>query len=232
MRFDRLTLLAIGTLGASFFAVGSARADDAPPPIAADAKPEEGKSEDAPKAEKHHHHKDKDGDGDDDDDKGSKHKGEDHVRFRGGVSAGGGAMIFTTAALGSTGSVALGTGGMDFRLGAQINNLIGVYAQPHFGIYGGSPGVGGFAGGVAAIDFTFLDRIFVGVGGGGVLLQSIGAGEAMLRVGGYPAMGRGADGVRRKGLMLGLDLRIFIAPAGGTTLVAPSPTFNIGYEAF
>ncbi len=32
--------------------------------------------------------------------------------------------------------------------------------------------------------------------------------------------------------MLGIAMRLFIAPSGGATWVAPSPTFNIGYEAF
>ncbi len=156
---------------------------------------------------------------------------EDGVRFRGGISGGGGAMIFATdSSLG--GSFTLGIGGLDGRLGVQINDLIGIYAQPQLGIYGGDIGVGGLAGGVLVVDFTFIDQIFVGVGGGGGILNNPAAGEVILRAGGYPAFGLGEDGIRRKGLMLGVDLRVFIAPTGSGTLIAPSPTFNIGYEAY
>ncbi len=198
-------------------------ADDLPPTAATpDPKPEgEAKpATDAPKTE-----------GAKDDEKTSKTR-EDHPRFRGGISAGGGLMFFTAASSFGNASATFGIGGLDGRLGVQINDLIGVYVQPQVGVYGASAGVGGLAGGAALIDFTFIDRLFVGVGGGGVILNSPGAGEVILRVGGYPAMGFGADKVRRKGLMLGIDMRIFIAPSGGATLVAPSPTFNIGYEAF
>jgi hypothetical protein len=41
-------------------------------------------------------------------------------------------------------------------------------------------------------------------------------------------MGFGEDNIRRKGLMIGLDLRMFFI--SGAVLL--SPTVNIGYEAF
>ena len=51
----------------------------------------------------------------------------------------------------------------------------------------------------------------------------------MLRIGGYPLMSRSDVKARRKGLMLGMDLR-FTTLEGLKTIV--HPTFNLGYEAF
>jgi len=80
----------------------------------------------------------------------------------------------------------------------------------------------------AVVDFTFLDQIFVGAGGGGIILQSVPAGELHIRAGGYPVFTHGLDGLRRKGLMLGLDMRIFFA--GGATVM--NPMLSVGYEAY
>jgi hypothetical protein len=51
----------------------------------------------------------------------------------------------------------------------------------------------------------------------------------LLRIGGYPLMSHSDKKARRKGLMLGVDLR-FTSPTGFKTIVMP--TFNVGYEAF
>jgi hypothetical protein len=151
---------------------------------------------------------------------------EDEPRFRGGISGGGGGFFIE--------GVAGGIGGLDGRLGVQINDLIGVYAQPQLGIYGVTlsgfgTGIGGMVAGTVAVDFTFIDQIFVGVGGGGGILNNPAAGELLFRAGGYPLIGFGDDGIRRKGLMLSADVRVFFV-SGGLTVV--SPTVNIGYEAF
>jgi hypothetical protein len=66
------------------------------------------------------------------------------------------------------------------------------------------------------------------VGGGGAILNNPFAGELHLRAGGYPLMGYGEDGVRRKGLMIGADVRMFFLEG----YVLLSPTASIGYEAF
>ena len=149
---------------------------------------------------------------------------EDGVRFRGGVSGGGGGLFLE--------GYTMGLGGFDGRMGVQINDLIGVYAQPQVGVYGGDlggfGGIGGLAGASVVVDFTFIDQIFVGVGGGGAILNDPFAGELHIRAGGYPLMGYGEDGVRRKGLMIGADLRMFFLEG----YVLLSPTASIGYEAF
>jgi hypothetical protein len=160
---------------------------------------------------------------------------EDGVRFRGGISGGGGLMMFATdSSLGGT--YKLGIGGVDGRVGVQINDLIGVYLQPQLGIYGGkigeAVGVGGLAGAALLVDFTFIDQIFVAVGGGGGILNNPAAGELIVRFGGYPAFGMAENNIQRKGLMLGIDFRLFVAPTSSGTLIAPSPTLNIGYEVY
>lgn len=151
---------------------------------------------------------------------------EDGLRFRGGVSGGVGAEFVSSA----TAIV----GGVDGRMGLPINDMIGVCAQPHlaFGSYGS--GFGGFAAvtgtftGTAVFDFTFLEQLFVGGGAGfGVFNDPTGA-VVRLRAGGHPLQGSGENGIRRKGLMLAVDMRLgFIA---GATVVYPMG--SIGYEAF
>ena len=156
---------------------------------------------------------------------------KDGVRFRGGVAAGGGALVVA--------GYAIGLGGIDGRFGVQITDLLGVYVQPQLALGAGSVEVfgasgtifGGSLGGTALVDFTFIDQIFVGVGGGGGLVQvgSTHAGGTLhFRAGGYPIMGFGEDDIRRKGLMLGADFRLHFA--AGETFI--SPMAYIGYEAF
>lgn len=159
-------------------------------------------------ADKHHH----------------AHHEEDGPRFRGGIALEGGGIFVS--------GYGIGLGGVEGRLGVQINNLIGVYAQPAInfggGKYGGVTGITGSAGGTAVVDFTFLNQIFVGAGGGGAIIGSLPGGQLHIRAGGYPVFTHGANGIRRKGLMIGLDLRVWFVSGG--TLV--SPMLGVGYEAF
>lgn len=153
---------------------------------------------------------------------------KDGVRFRFGVAVGGGAFFadkFTA-----------GLGGLDIRLGVQINNYLGVYAQPHlsFGaatvnnISGGT----GVAGGSALVDLTLFNRMFVGAGGGGGVINNPAGPMLHFRLGGYPIMGLGENGYRRKGLMVGADVRIYFVTNGAASLTVIQPMFMVGYEAF
>jgi hypothetical protein len=149
----------------------------------------------------------------------------DDGRFRFGVAGGAGLMSWD----GPT----FWYGGVDLRFGYQINDLIGVYAQPQLGVYGGDAGAGlvgtgGLIGTSAVVDFTFVDQFFVGGGLGYAILNNPSGVELHLRVGGYPVYGDSKEKARRKGLMLGADLRLHFVE--GYTFVAP--TFNIGYEAY
>jgi hypothetical protein len=155
----------------------------------------------------------------------------DGLRFRFGVS--GGVGFFTAKSEVGTAKVSCTYYGTDLRLGAQINDLIGVYAQPTLGYYttgsGGGLAAGGLLGLAVVADATFLDRFFVGAGVGYTVYNSPAGISPILRLGGYPLMFRGEGKARRKGLMLGMDLR-FTSLDGLKTIVMP--TFNVGYEAF
>lgn len=155
----------------------------------------------------------------------------DGPRFRFGVS--GGAGFFTAASEVGPSKVSCTYFGTDLRLGAQVNNLFGIYAQPTLGYYTanvpGALAAGGLVGLAVAADVTFIDRLFVGAGVGYTVYNSPGGVSPLLRIGGYPLMSRSEEKARRKGLMLGLDLR-FTGLDGLKTIVMP--TFNLGYEAF
>jgi hypothetical protein len=149
---------------------------------------------------------------------------KDGVRFRGGIALAGGGLFVS--------GFSAGMGGLDGRLGVQINNLIGIYAQPHLSFGGGKTAWGtgflGTAGSSALVDFTLFDHLTAGVGGGGALLQNVGAGELHFRLAGYPVVGRGENGIRRKGFMLGLDTRLYFITGGQVLQMMGA----IGYEAF
>ncbi len=155
----------------------------------------------------------------------------DGARFRFGVA--GGVGFFTAASEAGNAKVSCTYFGTDLRFGVQVNDLLGVYAQPTLGYYSanGSGGLaaGGLLGLAVAADVTFLDRFFVGAGLGYTVYNSPAGISPLLRLGGYPIMSRSDVKARRKGLMLGVDLR-FTSLDGLKTIVMP--TFNVGYEAF
>jgi len=155
----------------------------------------------------------------------------DGVRFRFGVAAGIG--FFTAATEGGEAEVSCTYYGADLRLGAQINDLFGVYAQPTLGYYSaddsGGLAAGGLLGMAVVADVTIIDRFFAGAGLGYTVYNNPAGVTPILRVGGYPLMARSEQKARRKGLMLGMDLR-FTSLEGLETIVMP--TFNLGYEAF
>jgi len=155
----------------------------------------------------------------------------DGMRFRVGVS--GGIGFFTAAAEAGGGEVSCTYYGADLRLGAQINDIVGVYAQPTLGYYSadvaGSLAAGGLLGVALVADATIIDHFFVGAGIGYTVYNNPAGVTPILRIGGYPLMGRSDLKARRKGLMLGADLR-FTSLEGLKTIVMP--TFNVGYEAF
>lgn len=45
-------------------------------------------------------------------------------------------------------------------------------------------------------------------------------------------MGRSDESISRKALMVGVDFRVHIVDAGGTSVTGIAPTVNIGYEAY
>lgn len=156
-------------------------------------------------------------------------EGGGYTRLRAGVDATAGGLFLDNYSLGLV--------GVDGRLGAQINNLFGIYAQGHLVFGGGTCGPVACASGLPGLfslsavgDFTF-DRVFVGVGGGLVYIgDNEHAGpEVIGRFGVYPLMRRGRFG--RRGLMIGADVHLDYIPNGGGAAYV-EPMFVLGWEAF
>jgi hypothetical protein len=153
----------------------------------------------------------------------------DGLRFRGGV-----AFTLGGEFVSSVDFSAL-MFGIDGRLGVQINNLVGVYVEPHlsFGSAGGVSGLGATTSTFAAlamVDFTLFDALFFGAGVGYGIFNSPKGAAIGLRVGGYPVKSVSDDKPRRKGLMLSLDTRIVFLDGGYGT--GAQVMGAIGYEAF
>lgn len=154
----------------------------------------------------------------------------DGVRFRGGIDVAGGGMFVS--------GFGLGSGGVDGRLGVQINNLIGVYAQPYITIDGGKLGSSGAStiigtvGSTLNVDFTLLDQFFVGVGAGGEIFQSVSGGVINFRAGGYPVWTHGVNGIRRKALLLGANIKLHVFSDISASYTVLQPMLQLGYEAY
>ena len=159
--------------------------------------------------------------------------GADGPRFRFGASAGPGFFKVKTEI--GPGEMSCKYVGADLRLGAQINDLVGVYAQPTLGYYAtgdeteGVLAIGGLVGIAALLEFTFMDRFFAGAGIGYTVYNNPAGISPLLRFGGYPLVSRSKKKIRRKGLMVGIDLRMTKLEGLKNIFM---PTLNVGYEAF
>jgi len=92
--------------------------------------------------------------------------------------------------------------------------------------------VTGTAGVNGMVDFTFANRFFVGVGGGfGILNNPIGP-DIGIRLGAYPVFGYGENGFTRKGLMVGVETRIYFLSDASSSLTVAQVLGTIGYEVF
>jgi hypothetical protein len=152
----------------------------------------------------------------------------DGPRFRGGIAFTGGAEFVPDSDFTAT------MFGLDGRLGAQINHLVGVYADLHMSFGSGDAGFGsgvtGTFAGFAMADFTFLDAVFAGAGFGYAVFNNPSGPALALRVGGYPVKSAPKDRARRKGLMLSLETRfVFLGAPYDTGYQVMGA---IGYEAF
>src|SRR5512134_3701356 len=113
---------------------------------------------------------------------------EDSMRFRRGISGGGGV---------ETGSgFSFTMAGIDGRLGAQISERFGVYAAPHLSFGSGNGGSTGTFALTFLGDFTFIERLFVAGGGGYGVLNNPSGPVLHFRVGGYPLLDE-EDGLRK-----------------------------------
>jgi hypothetical protein len=156
----------------------------------------------------------------------------DGPRLRAGISVGAGGLFAD--------GYGVGLAGIDGRIGVQINNLVGIYAQPYFvggdGSYAAGSGSVVSFGADAVIDFTLASRFFIGVGGGGggTLLKGGNgdSGQLLFRVGFYPIVVRRLRRPGRGGLMLGLDVRPIFLSGLGNEVNLVQATANIGWELF
>ncbi len=89
------------------------------------------------------------------------------------------------------------------------------------------------------MDFTFIDQIYVGVGGGFAVhaptctnCGELTGGVLQFQFGGYPVMDWADDGIRRMGLQVGGDIKINFLSEGGADLIMVQPMVVIGYEAY
>lgn len=158
---------------------------------------------------------------------------EDHYgRFRWGVSGQVGPML---------GDVSGVVGGVNARLGVQLSELIGIYAQPTSfagAAFDVSPDDGdaslGLWGMGALCDFTLNDRLYLAAGPelfvGGVGQTSIEAlgGTAFSMIGRAGVYFGKKELMRRSAFQLGLDLHLVFGE--GRTLALPLLT--AGYEAY
>ena len=167
---------------------------------------------------------------------------EPGVRFRWGITPMGGAMF---------GGVSGGAGGLDARFGAQISNMLGVYAQPSLIIGVGTASNDNGAGGSvlalygvgALADFTFGDTFYVAAG---PELLSGGLASTSTTANGVTTSSQAVSGTffsipiragvvlgskkpdRRKGFTIGLDMRTIFTPGSATVI----PMLALGYESF
>lgn len=125
--------------------------------------------------------------------------------------------------------------GMNLRLGVQLNDMIGIYAMPHFsggkgtqGSITGSTGTFAVTGGA---DITLFDRIFFGAGFGYGIVNNPSGPVLSLRVGANPIVGRPNIAVpRRKAMPIGLDFRAYFTGGSVGTVIQIMAT--LGYESF
>jgi hypothetical protein len=168
---------------------------------------------------------------------------EEKARFRWGISAIGGPILYSGSSAGA--------GGVDVRFGAQINKMFAVYGQPVLLIGGGaSASVGGtnvsasalVLGGTGVLaDITLGDLFYIAAGpellGGAAGSSSSGtAGSsasassgAFFSVAARTGFALGSmKPERRKAFTIGLDFRAIFTP--GDPVVAP--LIALGYESF
>lgn len=172
----------------------------------------------------------------------------DRARFRGGIVGEAGALIITDPAK------ALTAFGAQGHIGVQFSDLVGLYLAPSLDIIVGDLG-GVSVGSAVLVDFTFDDTWQFGIGPDAEAFAAIGVDSNSAQGAGgelyggrlhfavFPAVGDGEDGIRRKGLALGVDVRMLVGEVLGATVTSTgvtassssfivAPTAFIGYEAF
>lgn len=149
---------------------------------------------------------------------------QDGPRFRWGVAGGGGGEFGQ--------GVSFWLVGFDFRLGVQVNDMIGIYVQPHLsagnGDDNGAEGTTATFAVAGMVDITLSDLVFFGGGFGYGVLNNPSGPMLALRGGIYPALGRAIDRPRRKALSLSFEFRTHFIDRGPVVQVMGM----VGFESF
>ena len=124
--------------------------------------------------------------------------------------------------------------GVDWRIGARVNQAISVYLHSHlsFGtaeVGGGSGATGNFATAIVG-EYELPMRLFFGGGGGYGVLNNPSGPLAELRAGYYPFKHKTVGKARR--LNVALDLRWYFVDDGGTTITVTHVALSLGYDRF
>lgn len=124
--------------------------------------------------------------------------------------------------------------GLDWRIGAQISDAIGVYLHSHLSL--GTAGVGntsGYTGNFATAltgEYTLPMRLFLGAGAGYGVLNNPSGPLVQFRVGYYPFEKEGAGKARR--LNIALDSRLYFVEAGAESITMKHFAISLGYDRF
>lgn len=151
--------------------------------------------------------------------------------FRNGFSASAGQEMGTAA---SGAEISGQLYGLDWRIGARLNNALSVYLHSHlsFGtasVGGGSGATGNFATALVG-EYMLPMGLFVGGGGGYGVLNNPSGPLAQLRAGYYPFKKKGTGKSRR--FNVALDLRWYFIDDAGTGVTVTHIALSLGYDAF
>ncbi len=124
--------------------------------------------------------------------------------------------------------------GVDWRIGARVNEAISVYLHSHlsFGtasVGGGSGATGNFATAIVG-DYTLPSRVFFGGGVGYGVLNNPSGSLAQVRVGYYPFENSASGKARR--LNVAMDARWYFVDDAGTGITVTHIALSLGYDRF
>lgn len=125
--------------------------------------------------------------------------------------------------------------GLDWRIGAQINDALAVYLHSHLslGSISQNGGASGYTGNFATAltgEYTLPMRLFLAGGAGYGVLNNPSGPLVQFRVGYYPFEKEGAGKARR--LNVALDTRLYFVSAGNESITMKHIALSLGYDRF
>jgi hypothetical protein len=126
-------------------------------------------------------------------------------------------------------------GGVDWRLGGQIDNRLAVYLDTHLSFgnahIGASSGITGDFALAAMGEYTLANQYAFAAGFGYGVLNNPSGPLGQIRAAWYPFATTAVDSPRRKGLMVGFDARFYFAD-GMTIGTVTQLSLSVGYEKY